>query len=125
MSTQTDSVYVVNFWATWCQPCVKELPAFYEAAQKLKGEKVKFIMVSLDFKKTIDSKLIPFLSKNKVPGQIILLDDPDSNNWIPKVDAEWDGAIPVTLIFNKEKSTFVNTSFENTQDLLNHINKLK
>jgi len=81
-------------------------------------------MVSMDFKKMIDTKLKPFMAKNTVPGRVILLDDPDSNTWIPKVDSEWDGAIPVTLIYNKEKSIFVNTSFENTEDLIKQINSL-
>jgi len=125
LTTSNDTTYIVNFWATWCQPCVKELPYFVEAENQLKGNKVKFIMVSMDFRKMIDSKLKPFLAKNKVPGRVILLDDPDSNTWIPKVNPDWDGAIPVTLIFNKEKSIFVNTSFENTDDLLLKIKSLK
>lgn len=125
LSTTNDTLYVVNFWATWCKPCIEEMPYFAEAEKSLSGQKVKFIMVSLDFPKMLDSRLKPFLKKNKVPGQVILLDDPNSNSWIPKVNEDWDGAIPVTLIFNKEKRRFINTNFENTSDLLKNINSLK
>lgn len=125
LSTTNDTLYVVNFWATWCKPCIEEMPYFVEAEKSLSGQKVKFIMVSLDFPKMLDSRLKPFLNKNKVPGQVILLNDPNSNSWIPKVNEDWDGAIPVTLIFTKEKRKFINTNFENTADLLKNINSLK
>ncbi|MBK9398842.1 MAG: TlpA family protein disulfide reductase [Saprospiraceae bacterium] len=124
ISKKNDTTYVVNFWATWCRPCVEELPYFLEAEEKFKGQKVKFIMVSMDFPKMLESRLKPFLQKNKLPGQVILLNDPDGNTWIPKVNKDWDGAIPVTYIYNKEKSIFISTNFENAEQLIKNINSI-
>ena len=60
---QNDTTYVINFWATWCGPCVKEMPYIDSLNDHYKGQKVKVILVSLDFKKQIESRLIPYLNK--------------------------------------------------------------
>ena len=57
-----DTTYVVNFWATWCKPCVAELPYFEQLTETYKGQKVKVLLVSLDFSKQIESKLLTFCS---------------------------------------------------------------
>ncbi len=103
LKAQNDTTYVVNFWATWCVPCVKEFPAFQAFANKHLNEKVKVVMVSLDFKKEYDKSLIPYLQKHNIDGTVYLLDEPDYNAWIEKVDKDWQGEIPVTLIFNNGK----------------------
>src|SRR5690606_6809447 len=46
---KNDSIYVINFWATWCKPCIKELPAFEKIASEYADKKVKVLLVSLDF----------------------------------------------------------------------------
>jgi thiol-disulfide isomerase/thioredoxin len=103
----TDSVYVINFWATWCIPCRREMPEFVKIQDTYKDKKVKIILVSLDFVNQIDETLIPFLIKNKVHSQVILLNDPDSNSWIDKVDRKWTGSLPATLIYNLKSRYFV------------------
>ncbi|QYJ67538.1 TlpA disulfide reductase family protein [Flavobacterium litorale] len=112
-----DTTYVVNFWATWCVPCVKELPYFEQLNTNYKDEKVKVLLVSLDMRKMIDSKLIPFLEEKKLESEVIVMTDPDSNSWIPKIDSTWSGAIPATIIYNKNKRKFYERSF--TYDELN------
>lgn len=111
MKFDDDTTYVINFWATWCVPCVKELPFFEQINQKYKKEKVKVILVSLDMPKKVESNLIPFLLKKKMTSEVILLDDPDANSWIEKVDKDWSGAIPATYIYNKKGHTFYERSF--------------
>ncbi|WP_397363459.1 redoxin domain-containing protein [Olleya sp. R77988] len=103
--------YVINFWATWCAPCVKELPYFEKLNANYLDKKVEVILVSLDFPKHIDTKLKPFLKKQKLKSEVILLDDVDSNTWIPKVDKDWSGAIPATIIYNQDKTVFYERSF--------------
>ncbi len=106
-----DKVYVINFWATWCAPCVKELPYFEELNANYKSKKVEVVLVSLDFPKQYEKKLKPYIVNNKLMSQVIALDDTDTNTWIPKVDENWSGAIPATIIYNKNKRRFYERSF--------------
>ena len=115
-SKDSKKTYVVNFWATWCAPCVKELPYFEELNVNYSTKNVEVILVSLDFPKQIESKLIPFLEKNRLKSEVVVLDDVDSNTWIPKVNKDWSGAIPATMIYNNNKSAFYERSF-NYQEL--------
>lgn len=111
LKKQDNQIYVINFWATWCAPCVKELPVFEKIQDEYKNKNVKVILVSLDFPKQYESKLIPFIKDNNLQSEIIVLDDTDSNTWIPKVSEEWSGAIPSTLIYSKNERKFYEKSF--------------
>lgn len=103
--------YVVNFWATWCRPCVKELPAFEAVNANYGGKGVEVILVSLDFSEKLESQVVPFIEKHGLKSDVVLLDDVDSNTWIPKVDENWSGAIPATLIYNGEERKFYERTF--------------
>ncbi|WP_223033768.1 TlpA family protein disulfide reductase [Hanstruepera marina] len=122
LNLKDDHVYVVNFWATWCAPCVKELPFFEQLGENYKDNNVKVVLISLDFPKDYESKLIPFIEKNKLQSKILVLDDPDMNSWIPKVNPDWEGAIPATLIYNKDKKQFYEQSFT-YEELKTEVNK--
>lgn len=122
LNKDDNTTYVVNFWATWCAPCVKELPHFEEALAHYKNDNVKIILVSLDFPNHLEDKLIPFIEKNKLKSEVILLDDPAENTWIPAIDDSWSGALPATLIYNKNKRAFYEQSFTK-EELFNEINK--
>ena len=117
-----NNTYVINFWATWCAPCIKELPYFQEIHDKYGSQNLKVILVSLDFPDKFESQLKPYVKKNKLTPQVVLLDDPNENEWIPKVDESWSGALPATLIYNKDKRTFYEQSFTK-ESLLKEINK--
>ena len=117
-----DKTYVVNFWATWCKPCVEELPAFEKLYDEYKNKNVEVLLVSLDFKKQVETRLKPFIKKHNLQPTVILLDDAKENVWIPKISETWSGAIPATLIYNKDKRTFYEQSFEYEQ-LLTEVNK--
>ena len=112
---------VVNFWATWCAPCVKELPYFEKLNQE--NTNVKVILVSLDFEKQVESKLIPFLKKKKIISTSIYLADKDYNSWLPKIDKNWSGSIPATVIFNQDKKIFVEQDFSNYEELNTFVNQ--
>ena len=113
-----DTTYVVNFWATWCKPCVAEMPYFEQLHDNYKDQKVKVLLVSLDFSTQIEKKLIPFIEKRQLKPEVIVLDDPDANGWIDKVDPKWSGAIPATIIFKGDKRGFFEQSFESYEDLV-------
>ena len=123
LKKHNDTTYVVNFWATWCKPCVKELPYFEQLNENYKDKKVKVILVSLDFAKTYESNLIPFVKKRGLKSEVILLNDPDSNNWINKVDKTWSGAIPATIVYNSTSRNFYEKSF--TYNELDSVLNLK
>ncbi|MEA5128344.1 TlpA disulfide reductase family protein [Proteiniphilum sp.] len=99
LEQKDDTIYVVNFWATWCAPCIKEIPYFEQFGEKYRSRNVKVLMVSLDMRSQLETKLIPFIEKEKMKNEVILLDDPKFNDWIPLVDKSWTGAIPATLIY--------------------------
>jgi thiol-disulfide isomerase/thioredoxin len=117
LTTQSDSVFIINFWATWCAPCVAELPYFEKLNAALKNKKAKVVLVSLDFKAQLQSKLLPFLNRKKLSASVLVLMDKDANNWIPKISPDWSGAIPATLIFDKTRRQFYEMNFETFADL--------
>jgi len=115
----SDTTYLVNFWATWCTPCVDELPVFEKIGKEYSEHKVKILLVSLDFPKQIESRLIPFIERHQIRSEVLVLNDPDANKWINKVDPDWSGAIPATLIYNRKGRNFHEGSF--TYDELKSI----
>ena len=119
----SDDTYVINFWATWCSPCVKELPYFESVNKEYAEKNVKVILVSLDFPSQIETKLKPYLKKNKIKSNVILLDDSKMNKWVPRVSEKWDGGIPATLIVNSSNYNFYPSSFEK-EELVGEILKV-
>ncbi|QNJ98200.1 TlpA disulfide reductase family protein [Constantimarinum furrinae] len=110
-SKSNDTTYIVNFWATWCKPCIKELPYFEEINSKYSEDKVKVMLVSLDDPKKLDSQLLPFVEKHQLNSTVVLLDDPAANTWIPMVSPEWSGSIPATLMIKNGARKFYERSF--------------
>ncbi len=100
----SDTTYVINFWATWCKPCVAELPAFDSLS---KVSNVKILLVSLDFKEDLEKKVNPFLKSHNIKMECVLLDEINGNDFIDKIDKAWTGAIPATLIKNKDHRVFI------------------
>ena len=115
--TQNDTTYVINFWATWCAPCVKELPYFEKLHQGMATQKIKVILVSLDFRKDLETKLKPFLAQRQFSASVAALVDSRQQHWIDKVDPSWSGAVPATLVYRGSQRQFKEGEFENFEDL--------
>ncbi|GAB4157797.1 MAG: hypothetical protein Tsb0033_10160 [Winogradskyella sp.] len=111
INKEDDKIHIVNFWATWCAPCVKELPYFEEINEEYQNKNVEVLLVSLDFPRNYDSKLKPFIKKHNLQSAVVAFDDVDQNKWIPAIDKDWSGAIPATIIYNKDKRQFYERSF--------------
>lgn len=97
----SDTVYIANFFASWCKPCIQELPEFVSFAKDIKNSKIKLVFVSVDFKKNQEN-LLKIVQKYSLQN-VYLLDETNANNWINKIDKHWSGAIPATLIIKKGK----------------------
>jgi len=120
---QDDTTYVMNFWATWCSPCVKEIGYFEELHRQFSSQHVKVILVNLDFPNQVERRVIPFLEEKKITADVLLMTDLDYNAWIDLIDPSWSGAIPATLIFNRESRVFLEK--ELTRDeLLNYVKQI-
>lgn len=111
LNKKDDVVHVVNFWATWCAPCVKELPYFEKLNSEYASKNVEVLLVSLDFPHLYESKLKPFIIEKSIASKVVALDDVDMNTWIPKVDENWSGSIPATIIYKNDNYKFYEQSF--------------
>lgn len=123
-SISNDTTYVINFWATWCSPCVKEIPIFEKLHKESVDSKLKVILISLDFPRQIDSRVIPFLKEKGVSAEVRIMTDLDYNAWIDRVDPAWTGAIPATLIYQKDQRVFLEKELT-YDELKTHIKQIQ
>jgi thiol-disulfide isomerase/thioredoxin len=121
LEKKDDKTYIINFWATWCAPCVKELPYFEKINKEYSSKNVEVLLVSLDFPKQVEKKLIPFINKKQLQSEVVLLDDVNEDVWIKAIDETWSGALPATIIYNKNNRKFYEQSFD-YETLENELN---
>jgi thiol-disulfide isomerase/thioredoxin len=99
---KSNSVLVINFWATFCKPCLEELPYYQAIVKKYKPQKVKLVMVSMDLRNAYRAKVTAFVKKNKFTNKNIWLNETNADYFCPKVDKDWMGGIPATLFVNNK-----------------------
>lgn len=117
LQQENDTTYVVNFWATWCGPCVKELPHFLELQEKYAQHPFVLLLVSLDFKKDYVRKLQPFVIEHGIRPNVVVLEDNRSDFWINDIHPDWSGALPATLVYNKKQRLFYERTFQTSGEL--------
>lgn len=100
ISSSKGEILVINFWATFCKPCVAEIPSFIKTVEKYKDQEVKLILISLDLPSYYPSKISDFVKKNKYRTSIAWLDETNADYFCPKIDRAWSGSIPATLFLN-------------------------
>ena len=93
-----DTVFVINFWATWCGPCIKELPYFDELQQAYAGRPLKVLLVSVDAPSLAEASLIAFLKKREIISEVLHLNEAKPHEYIDRIAPEWSGSIPATLV---------------------------
>ncbi len=98
----SDKPTIINFWATFCKPCIEELPYFQETAKRYNSAGVQLILVSLDLPQAYPKKISAFAIKNKIKAPIAFLDETNADLFCPKVDQNWSGAIPASLFVNNK-----------------------
>ena len=106
LQRKNDTLYMVNFWATWCMPCVEEMPDILKFSEEMRNRKFKLILVSLDNPDHLELRVKPFIKRFGITDRVILLDDPDANSWIEKVHPDWMGSIPGTLFYSGDFRLF-------------------
>lgn len=113
----SDSFLVVNFWATVCAPCVAELPYFHTVTDKYRGQKVKLLLVSLDFDDFYPERIRTFANKRNYTAEIVWLDEEKPDEFIPKIDSSWTGSMPATLFIHRPTGyrRFVEGSISETE----------
>jgi thiol-disulfide isomerase/thioredoxin len=118
-----DSTYVVNFWATWCAPCIKELPHFEKLKADHQSDKLAVLLVSVDFKSKLNSAVVPFVKRKNLKNEVFLLNESNPQEYIDRIDKDWSGSIPETLFIKEDKRKFIESEFTYEQ-LLTEYKKL-
>ncbi|MBL0144435.1 MAG: TlpA family protein disulfide reductase [Chitinophagaceae bacterium] len=102
-SKNNDTTYVINFWSTFCKPCIEEIPYLQSISKKYAAKKVKLMLVSLDIASFYPQKLKAFIKKYKFTAPVIWLNETNADFFCPAIDEKWSGAIPATIIVNNKK----------------------
>ena len=117
-----DTTFIINFWATWCVPCVKELPNFEKISDEYKNENLKVLLVNLDYKSKLNSSVLPFIKKNGIKNEVFMLNEPDPEVYINRIDSSWSGALPATLMLKNKRRKFFEKDFTYSELLSEYKN---
>ncbi len=101
LQAEKDRVQVINFWATWCAPCIKELPLLEKMTKDQPEIRVRLVSMDMDLDPNPD-KVRKFAARKKIQSQVLILNERNPDQWIEKIDKGWSGALPATLVVNNK-----------------------
>ncbi len=119
-----DTTYLINFWATTCPPCLKEIPLFETLSEEYSNKKFKTYLVNIDDKKRIEKYVYPFINRFELKNKIYCLKDEDMSSWTAKINQEWYGALPYTVIYKGENIKYYFGAFPNHSDLKRAVDEM-
>lgn len=124
LNEKPNEVKIVNFWASWCKPCIQEMPIFQTFIQNHRLSNIKLLMVSLDFTNE-QERVFNEINKFELAGNTVILNAPDANEWIDKINKTWNGTIPATFIKGPNGQTFKQgtISLEELEKEINQLSK--
>jgi thiol-disulfide isomerase/thioredoxin len=125
LDADTNKLWVVNFWATTCPPCIKEMPHFRKLQEEFDSESLKILLVSLDRASDLDKRVYPFVKKHQIIPEVSLLEDQNYSAWTDKIDSSWYGALPATLIFKGNVRKFKFGMYESFEALLSDVKNIQ
>jgi thiol-disulfide isomerase/thioredoxin len=99
---KSEQPVIVNFWATYCVPCIKEIPYFHEMVNKYERTGIKLLLVSLDFEESYPGKITSFATQRKFTAPIVWLDETNADYFCPRIDSSWSGVMPASLFVNNK-----------------------
>lgn len=101
IKNRNGKILFINFWATWCEPCVEEFPDLVKIYNDNKDSSFEFLSVSVNIPSEVDDKVKPFLKKQSADFPVVIIDEKRSEQIINLINPDWDGTIPATAIFDK------------------------
>lgn len=101
MEQPGEEIRVINFWATWCAPCIKELPLFEKLNQERKDVAVTLVSMDMDLDPN-PAKVHKFIARKKIASTVLILDESNPNAYIDEIEKQWSGALPATLVINSK-----------------------
>jgi len=96
---------IVNFWASWCGPCTREIPWFDRIIAK-KNLQVKLLLVSVDFPTQYPKQLTDFVHKQGYKGEVVFLNETNTHHFTSIIDKNWTGEIPASIFINNSKKYY-------------------
>ena len=101
LKSNTGTVLLVDFWATWCAPCRQEMPLLSRLESRLKDKRFRLVTISADEPEQ-EPAAVEFLKKSGVTGAAYLRRAKDDDKFINSVDAKWSGALPALFLYDRQ-----------------------
>lgn len=95
---ENDTTYLINFWATWCKPCLEELPLLQRVQRDNREQPLRIVLVSLDTERGAIQRIPAYLEQRGIDLPTVVLTD-EGNDWKRALDEKWDGSLPTSLVY--------------------------